>query len=125
MGKAPRPEGLRLAVLGVGPGGGIRMLVWPVKFSRSVDDSAECRAPLGVASSSSFEEVFEEVLLLDRRCSGLWPVTGVEIAIEFLFGLGVQQSVVGVLLGELRRLANLVRSVGMAEMVLRSPTVSS
>jgi len=100
------------------------MLVWPVKFSRSGDESVEWRGLLGVASSSSLEEVFEEVLLLESRCSGLCPVAGVDMAIEFLLGLGVQSSMGAALVGELRRLANLVMSVGICEIVLRSPTVS-
>lgn len=99
----------------------MRMLVWPVKFNRLVGESAECLVLLGVASSSSLEEV----LALESRWRGLWPVAGVDMAIEFLFGLGVQPSVGAALVGELRRWASLVRSVGMAEMVLRSPTVSS
>lgn len=87
-------------------------------------ESVECRDLLGVASSSSLESL-EAVLRRDNRCNGLCPVAGVAVAIEFRLGLGVHPSVGIVLVGELRRLANLVISVGIAEMVLRSPTVSS
>jgi len=122
IGNAPRPDGLRLVVLGADPGGGIRTLVWPVKFIRSMGESAEWRACLGVASSSSPGDV----LLRDKRCNGLRPVAGVDRAIELRVGRGVQPSSGRIgFVGELRMLANRVVSVGMAEIVLRSPTVSS
>ena len=124
IGKAPRPDGLLLVVLGVGPGGGMRMFVWPVKFSRSFVESAECLDTLGVASSSSFDDVLL-VLLRDRSCNGFCPVDEVDIATECRFARGVQPSGGSILVGEFRSSANLVMSVAIAEIVLRSPAVSS
>ena len=96
-------------------------MVWPVKFNRSVVLSFEFRGLRGVGSSSSLDEVLR--LEVDNSRNGRWAVPGVAVMIEFRFE-GDHGSC-DVFVGELRILANRVISVGMAEMVLRSPTVSS
>ena len=120
MGNPPLPDGLRRVVRGVGPGGGIRIFDCPVKLRRSVGESPEFRDRRGVSSTSFVE------LLLARRWSGRWVLPGVLKTTELRSCLeGDQVSVLCGLEGELRRLENVVMSGGMAEMLLRSPTVSS
>jgi hypothetical protein len=97
----------------------MRMLDWPVKFSKSVGESEEVRERRGVWSASLVE------LLRDRRCNGLCDAPGVLKMTELRSCFEGDQGSWRDLVGELRRLAKRVRSGGMAEMLLRSPTVSS
>lgn len=124
MGNAPLPEGLLLIVRGAEVGGGITIFVWVVKFIRSVGESLELRGLRGVASSSSLEDVLCREEESNRK--GRWPVVGVLAIIDVRNCLdGDHASGPGCLDGEFRKLANRVMSVGIAEIVLKSPTVSS
>ena len=67
MGNPPRPEGLLRIGRDVELGGGMRMFVWPVKFKRSVGESLKVLLRLGVASSSSFDDVLRLDMESSRR----------------------------------------------------------
>ena len=100
------------------------ILVWPVKFKRSVVGSFEFRGFRGVASSSSFDDVLflEDESNRNGRCAvfGVLVMTELRSCLE-----GDQGSALGCFEGEVRMFASRVKSVGIAEIVLRSPTVSS
>lgn len=98
----------------------MRMFVWPVKFSRSVGESLDARGRRGVASSSSVME-----FVLERSCNGRCVAPGVFTSTEFRSCLDGDHGSRADFVGEFRRLAKRVRSVGIAEILLRSPTVSS
>src|SRR5271155_5045711 len=68
MGNAPRPEGLRRVVRGAEPGAGMKTFDWPVKLSRSVGEWLRLFERLGVASSSSVEELLRRDPA--KRCKG-------------------------------------------------------
>ncbi len=123
IGNAPLPDGLRRILRGAEPGGGITIFVCPVKFSKSVVASPDAFGFRGVGSSSSFEEVLRRDE--DNNRSGRCAVPGVPVITDVRRCLEGDHASQGGFEGELRRLAKRVMSVGIAEMVLRSPTVSS
>jgi len=79
---------------------------------------------VGLLPSSSLDELlFREA---ESRWSGRCEVPGVPIITEFRSCFdGDHASGLGVLVGEFRRFAKRVISAGIAEIVLRSPTVRS
>lgn len=100
------------------------MLVWPVKFNRSVVASLEFRGRRGVASSSSLDEVL--FLDDDSSRSGRCAVFGVLVMMELRSCLeGDHASALVCFEGDVLIFARRVMSVVIAEMVLKSPTVSS